>query len=184
MYILTSLFRKVFIISISFLLLSDLMSFAQTSQNFKLRNYVIDQNGQRAHSAKFKLIEATGQATAIGSSQSQMVIIAGFLAQARALITVINDNPDLLPMTYFLNQNYPNPFNPSTTIEYGIPRAGKVSIKIWNILGQLVAEPVNQFYEAGSYKIIFDASNLVSGLYFYQIQADEFRAILRMLLIK
>ena len=88
------------------------------------------------------------------------------------------------PSEFLLLNNYPNPFNPSTTIEFGLATSCLVKIKIWNILGQIVAMPINKHYEAGTYKIIFNASNLVSGIYFYQIEAGNFSDTKKMVLTR
>jgi hypothetical protein len=83
-----------------------------------------------------------------------------------------------------LFQNYPNPFNPSTTIQYSIPEAGKVSLKVFNILGEEIATLVNDYKEAGTFKIKFDATRLPSGIYFYTLTAGKFRETKKMILLK
>ena len=69
--------------------------------------------------------------------------------------------------------NSPNPFNPSTIITYSIPFDAKVNLKIFNLLGQVVAEPVNQAQASGIYEAEFDGSNLASGMYIYQLTAQD-----------
>jgi hypothetical protein len=81
-------------------------------------------------------------------------------------------------------QNYPNPFNPSTTISYELPNAGFVSLKIYDITGKEVASLVNINHEAGFFSIKFDASKLSSGIYFYKINAGEFTAVKKLVLMK
>lgn len=71
-----------------------------------------------------------------------------------------------LPNEFTLKQNFPNPFNPSTVIESHIPDAGFVNIKVFNILGQKVAHPVEAVLSAGVHSVVFDGSSLGSGLYF------------------
>lgn len=88
------------------------------------------------------------------------------------------------PAEYALEQNYPNPFNPSTTINYSIAEAGIVKIAVYNLLGQMVALPVNEFKEAGPHSITFDASDLTSGAYFYTIETPQFKQTRKMLLAK
>jgi dienelactone hydrolase len=84
-----------------------------------------------------------------------------------------------------LYQNYPNPFNPSTTIEFALTKPGWVTLKIYNILGQEVAELVSENLGAGSYKYNWDASGLASGVYYYRIEADKgFVQTKKMLLIR
>ena len=89
-----------------------------------------------------------------------------------------------IPASYELGQNYPNPFNPSTVINFSIPQSGLVTMKIFNILGQEVAELVNDVKAAGSYEVSFDASNLTSGMYIYKIQSGNFSATKKMMLVK
>ena len=95
-----------------------------------------------------------------------------------------------LPTNFILKQNYPNPFNPSTTIEYNLPNDSEVKLSIYNNLGQLVAVVVNSRKVKGSHKIIFDASKLNSGVYFYTIRAsnvnskETFHDVKKLLLIK
>ena len=89
-----------------------------------------------------------------------------------------------IPQAFYVSQNYPNPFNPSTTINFGLPLASEVTIKVFNILGQEVATVFEGKMPAGEKKLIFDGSNLTSGTYFYQIQAGDNVKIRKMLLIK
>jgi len=85
---------------------------------------------------------------------------------------------------FTLYQNYPNPFNPSTEIKYAIPQSNLVSIKIYNIEGELVEVLVCKYEEAGYYSIQFDGSNLSSGVYFYTIKAGNFSDTKKMVLVK
>ena len=89
-----------------------------------------------------------------------------------------------IPLTYSLDQNYPNPFNPSTTISYSIPANAKVSMKLYNVLGQEVATLVNSSQDAGKYRVTFDAGQYSSGVYFYRIEAGTFSAVKKMMLLK
>ncbi|GAB4372594.1 MAG: hypothetical protein Kow0042_16000 [Calditrichia bacterium] len=89
-----------------------------------------------------------------------------------------------LPRTFTLEQNYPNPFNPRTRIRFGLPRASRVSVEVYNSLGQKIATLLDLSLSAGYYDIDFDGQNLPSGQYFYRIQAGDFTAVKRMLLLK
>jgi len=89
-----------------------------------------------------------------------------------------------IPTQYVLNQNFPNPFNPVTRIRFGLPKAGNVTIEIYNILGQKVETILNEFKPAGYHIISYDGSRLSSGIYFYRIQMNEFDQIKKMMLIK
>jgi Secretion system C-terminal sorting domain len=75
------------------------------------------------------------------------------------------------PEIFEVLQNYPNPFNPSTTIKYSIPQDTFVSIKVFNVLGERVAELVNKDLKTGMHEVTFNASNLSSGFYFYIVEA-------------
>ncbi len=89
-----------------------------------------------------------------------------------------------IPTEFELSQNYPNPFNPTTSIKFAIPQNDFVSIKVYDILGNEIAVLVNEELNAGFYNINFDASNLVSGLYIYRIQSNNFVDVKKMLLVK
>ncbi len=89
-----------------------------------------------------------------------------------------------IPLAYSLAQNYPNPFNPSTMINYEIKQSGSVTLKVFNVLGQVVATLTDGKQEAGKHSIKFDASRFSSGIYFYQITAGNFIATKKMMLLK
>ncbi|MGE5352406.1 MAG: T9SS type A sorting domain-containing protein [Acidobacteriota bacterium] len=88
------------------------------------------------------------------------------------------------PVLADLGQNYPNPFNSMTSINYTIPEDAQVTLSIFNIQGQLISQPVNEFKSAGHYTFNFDASNLASGTYIYKLTAGNFTQIKKMLLLK
>ena len=106
----------------------------------------------------------------------------------RIAVIFENNNPPIhdinIPAKYDLSQNYPNPFNPTTKLEFGISNLGFVTLKVYDILGKEVKTLVNEIKPAGTYSVLFDGSNLASGVYFYRIEAGEFRDIRRMVLIK
>jgi hypothetical protein len=87
-------------------------------------------------------------------------------------------------LKYNLAQNYPNPFNPTTVITYSIPASSNVVINVYNVIGELIKTLVNQYQEAGIYKVNFDAGGLSNGIYFYKIQSGNFVEIKKMLLLK
>lgn len=96
----------------------------------------------------------------------------------------INDNHKTLPEEIILHANYPNPFNPITSIRYEIPKASDVTLTIYNMNGQIVEKLVNQKQEPGFYSVSWDAQNVSTGVYFYQIRAEGFQQVKKMLLIK
>ncbi|NWG28155.1 MAG: T9SS type A sorting domain-containing protein [Ignavibacteriaceae bacterium] len=89
-----------------------------------------------------------------------------------------------IPLEYALEQNYPNPFNPSTTIKYSIPEDGFVKLAVYNMLGEEVATIVNATQKAGRYEMNFDASGLSSGVYVYRIEAANYTASKKLMLMK
>ncbi len=104
--------------------------------------------------------------------------------------TGIEDLAGITPSDFELSQNYPNPFNPSTTIRYAVPNESKVSISIFNLLGQEVATLVNDIQSAGYHEVIFNAANLSSGVYLYKINgisttgSKEFSSTKKLILLK
>jgi hypothetical protein len=93
------------------------------------------------------------------------------------------DNQNILK-EFKLYQNYPNPFNPTTTIQYSIPEAGIVSLKVFNILGEEINTLVDNYKEVGNYKVSFDGGALSSGIYFYRLTNGNFIQTNKMVLIK
>jgi hypothetical protein len=98
--------------------------------------------------------------------------------------TAVRYNSDLQPSTFSLQQNYPNPFNPTTMIEFGLPERSMVTLKVFNVLGQEIATLVNGFKDAGLYAEEFNAFAMPSGVYFYRLQAGDFVATQRMIILK
>ena len=89
-----------------------------------------------------------------------------------------------LPREFILSQNFPNPFNPSTRIEFGVPRAGHVSLELYNMIGELVATLVDGEKAAGYHQIAFDGTRFASGMYFYRLVADQVVLMKKMVLVK
>ncbi len=99
-------------------------------------------------------------------------------------VTSIGDEFESVPLSFELKQNYPNPFNPSTVIQYQIPENGFVTLKVYDILGNEVATLINGKQQAGSYGINFNASELSSGIYFYQLKTGKFVDTKKMILLR
>ncbi|MBX3008310.1 MAG: T9SS type A sorting domain-containing protein [Melioribacteraceae bacterium] len=98
-------------------------------------------------------------------------------------IVTVNDNLEL-PVSYELFQNFPNPFNPQTIIGYQISSSDFVSLKVYDITGQEVATLVNENKSPGRYEVLFDGSNLASGIYLYRLQSGNFSQIKKFVLMK
>jgi len=92
--------------------------------------------------------------------------------------------PAGVPAAYRLEQNYPNPFNPSTKIEYQLPAAGHVTLKVYDILGREVATLVNGYTSSGAHEVQFNATNLASGVYCYRLTSGNFNEMKKMMLVK
>lgn len=83
-----------------------------------------------------------------------------------------------------LGQNYPNPFNPNTKINFSTPKSGYVSLIVYDILGKEVKALVNETLTVGEYEVDFEAGGLTSGIYYYILNADSYRSVKKMILIK
>jgi hypothetical protein len=91
---------------------------------------------------------------------------------------------EVTPSEYFLEQNYPNPFNPSTKIKFNTKEDGLVRLTIYDVLGNEVQTVLNEFRQAGSYEVNFDAGNLPSGLYLAKLHTANYSETIKMSLIK
>lgn len=99
------------------------------------------------------------------------------------MITAVEDDVDI-PFGFNLSQNYPNPFNPNTKISWQSPVGSHQLLKVYDVLGNEVATLVNEYRDAGTYEVNWNAVNLPSGVYFYGLQAGNFTEIKKMILIK
>ncbi|HRN27815.1 MAG TPA: T9SS type A sorting domain-containing protein [Ignavibacteriaceae bacterium] len=91
---------------------------------------------------------------------------------------------ELIPAIFELTQNYPNPFNPTTTISFSIPKEEFISLKVFNSLGEEVADLINDTKPAGNYSLEFSGSSLSSGIYFYKLQSGSYNQTKKMILLK
>jgi hypothetical protein len=128
----------------------------------------VDQNLSNGRSYDYELI-----AVSISGTRETMATASATPAATSATVT-----------EYALHQNYPNPFNPETSITFDVAEASQVMLTVYNPLGQTVATLVNGTVEAGRHSVSFDAANLPSGLYFYRMDAGQFSAIKKMVLMK
>ena len=101
-----------------------------------------------------------------------------------SFITAIRQIGTETPSEYALNQNYPNPFNPVTNISYMIPKSSKVSLKVYDMSGKLVSTLFEGNQNEGIYLTQFDGSQLASGVYFYKLEAGDYKEVRKMTLIK
>jgi len=113
----------------------------------------------------------------LGMSGLQTIFIS-------SIIVGVEDEINYTPTSYELHQNYPNPFNPSTKISWQSPVGSHQTLKIFDILGNEIATLVNEYKPAGKYEVEFNAANLPSGVYFYQLKAGDFISTKKMVLLK
>ncbi len=98
-------------------------------------------------------------------------------------VNSVNSN-DKVPKKYLLYQNYPNPFNPSTTIKFTLPKSSFIKLKVYDIIGQKVAVLINREMKAGNHQVTFNAVNLPSGIYIYQLTGSGINLTRKMILLK
>jgi hypothetical protein len=127
-----------------------------------------------------------GLFTATSDEDITPVVVPGYI---RYGAVSVDDDNSALPTDYAVRQNYPNPFNPETNFEYQLPKAGHVSIEIYNILGQNVRNLLSADQEAGVYTAHWNGMNnngarVPSGIYFYRVTAGEFSAVKKMIMLK
>jgi len=151
-----------------------LLFFESASAQYAIPRSVFGSGGASLSSSANKLVGTLGQpliGTMSGTSNRHN---AGFWYLQGYLLTSVEEKPvEELPREYQLVQNYPNPFNPSTTIRFSIPHREHVTLKIFDVLGREVATLVDTEMEAGGHTVVFDASNLSGGTYFYQLKAES-----------
>ncbi|MEO8398622.1 MAG: T9SS type A sorting domain-containing protein [Ignavibacteriaceae bacterium] len=106
------------------------------------------------------------------------------LVQKLDKVTSIKEEKGVIVNSFELSQNYPNPFNPSTEIKFTVVKTGFVTLKVYDLLGREVASLVNEEMNKGAYSVNFDATNLASGTYVYQINANGVQISKKMMLLK
>lgn len=106
-----------------------------------------------------------------------------YLLKQRGVVGTPVEQADL-PSSFQLHQNYPNPFNPQTTIRYALPQASRVRLVVYDVLGREVAPLVDGVQVAGTHEVLFEATDLPSGVYLLRLEADGFVEARTMLLAK
>jgi hypothetical protein len=133
----------------------------------------------RVENMDIRLVDETGKQINVNVKAGEDVVISDATIQ-KLMVT-----GELIPAKYALEQNYPNPFNPSTTIEFSLPEdVANVRLSIYNSLGEKVAELVNTASAAGKYRYQWNAGNVATGIYFYELRTDKFVAVMKMILLK
>jgi hypothetical protein len=133
----------------------------------------------RVENMDIRLQDETGKQINVNVKAGKDIVISD------ATITKLMVSGELIPAKYALEQNYPNPFNPSTVIEFSLPEnVGNVKLSIYNVLGERVAELVNTALVAGKYNYQWNASNVATGMYIYELRTDKFVSVKKMMLMK
>ncbi len=126
----------------------------------------------------------TGEGTFLGLTGAQALSGLSFFPQIEVIINSVSAKNAKKPKGFSLAQNYPNPFNPTTRINFKIDNPGFVTLKVFNIAGQLVETLVSEKFEQGSHTYNWNASNLASGLYFYKLENGSHTLVKKAILIK
>ncbi|MBM2840398.1 MAG: repeat protein, partial [Bacteroidetes bacterium] len=129
-------------------------------------------------------VDGSGNVFMAGMTQNENHANAITLVKYAQVQVSVEEEETGVPLSYSLSQNYPNPFNPTTAISYQLTATSFVSLKVFDVLGREVATLVNKENKPGSYTVTFSGSNLSSGVYFYRLQAGEFVATKKLMLLR
>jgi hypothetical protein len=133
----------------------------------------------RVEGMDIRLMDESGKNVNVNLKSGEDVVISD------ATIQKLMVSGEMLPTVYSLEQNYPNPFNPSTVIEFSLPEdVANVKLSIYNALGEKVAELVNTSLQAGRYQYQWNAQNVATGMYIYELRTNNFVSVKKMLLLK
>ena len=150
---------------------------------YKIPASVLGNGGGFISSSKFQ-INSTGGQTSIGFTEAGNFKNQVGFWRAAQILTPVEELQDIIPKEYGLEKNYPNPFNPSTTISYQMPYQDYVSLKVFDVLGNEVADILHEIKPAGLHEIDFDASKYVSGIYIYKMMIGGNAQTKRMIFLK
>jgi len=132
----------------------------------------------RVEGIDMRLMDETGKTVNVNLESGEEVVISDATIQKLMVAGV------MIPAEYALEQNYPNPFNPSTEIEFSIPEAAGVTLTIYNTLGEKIIELVNSKLEAGRFSYQWNAQNVATGMYIYELRTEKFISVKKMILMK
>jgi hypothetical protein len=161
-----------------------LLATTAAAQAIKVSTFSFDTGFSVSSASNIQLRATVGEPVVGITKGSAFAMGSGFLVDSlvgRITTKVIDQRA--IPRVYALMQNFPNPFNPTTTIRYDLPRATKVSLKVYDVLGREILSLVQGDWEAGYHQVQWNA-NVASGIYFYRLQTEEFVETKKMILLK
>lgn len=144
---------------------------------FRIHNGIVDTLFSNMPRPSGMVFDSNGNLFITSFSQDNILKVSN-------LPTAVENEINSVVNNFILEQNYPNPFNPTTRISWQSPVGSRQTLKVYDILGNEVATLVDEFRDAGRYDIVFDATNLSSGIYLYKLQAGNYTEIKKMILIK
>ncbi len=118
------------------------------------------------------------------NANSSSCTYSNYTGESITIVTSVKENITQTPSSFALEQNYPNPFNPSTTIAFSLPRAERVMLKVFDLLGKEIVTLVDEKLTAGHYEVRWKAGDVESGTYFYQLRAGKFVATKKLVLMQ
>lgn len=140
---------------------------------YQVPNSVMSSGGAAVGNSSFRVVGTLGQPAIGVMSSASSINRAGFWCGLEGLITRVEQSASTVPTEYRLEQNYPNPFNPTTTICFALPEGSAVTLVLVDVLGREVATLVDKELQPGEYKVVLDAKDLPTGLYFYRLQTKD-----------
>ncbi len=163
----------------------DTITWQGSFSTHPLSSTSVPQGGEGFQKSSGTSFSYTVQAPGTYNYKCDVHALSGMTGSFSALVSSV-DKQGLygLPNVYRLNQNYPNPFNPVTTISYQLQKASYVELNVYNLLGQSIATLVSERQPAGFHQLKWEADQNPSGVYYYQLKADEFQDVKRMFLLR
>jgi hypothetical protein len=168
---------------------SDYVTFAPSEVAFEAQGHPrrLGFNLSQAHQSVLTFVTSPRKDSTLTGTQSTFTVRAydsdGQVFYPTSITSVPEEDREL-PNELALHGNYPNPFNPTTTISFDLPEAQRVSLRVFNLLGQEVTTLLNDKVSAGSHQVTFDAQNLTSGVYIYRLQTRSKTLTKKMMLMK
>jgi len=168
----------------------DTLFVGKTGFNSTIRAMAFDDNGNffvvwgsDSQNSTFARID-TSNGTAQKIADLNIKGVKGLAFGTNPQISVNDEKNQIVPKNFVLYQNYPNPFNPSTKIRFDLPKDSQVKLIVYDALGRIQKILIDDFMTKGSKEIIFDASSLASGIYYYELQTDSYKSVKKMILIR